>query len=76
MNISSIIYLLILLIQPPCGGCPGAPCADCCGPPNTCDDGGPPPGPGFAIDDYIIFLFIVALVYGIYIIKKRQSKLC
>jgi len=76
MNIPPIIYSLILFIQlPPCGGCPGAPCSPCCGPPNTCDSGGPPPPVGEPIDDYIIFLFIAALVYGLYVIKKMKSKL-
>jgi len=71
MNIASVIYNLIFLIQ--CSG--GAPCClagTCCG------DGGPCGGvlpPGGPIDDYIIFLFIAALVYGLYVIKKRQSKL-
>ena len=31
--------------------------------------------PGQPIDDYIIFLFIAALVYGLYVIKKMKSKL-
>ena len=75
MNIAPIIFSLILFIQGPCGGCSGGPgpCAPCCA---TGCGGGPPPGPGFPIDNYIIFLFLAALVYGIYIIKKRQSKLC
>jgi len=74
MKIPQLIYSLILLIQGPCAGCPaGNPCAPCCSDPMPCG-GGPPPGPGFPIDNYIIFLFVAALIYGVYIIKKRQSE--
>ena len=60
------------MILPQCSG-PLSCCIDgsCCG---TAPCGGPLP-PGRPIDDYIIFLFIAALVYGLYVIKKRQSKL-
>ena len=60
------------MILPQCSG--GAPC---CLDGTCCDDGpcGPALPPGTSIDDYIIFLFIAALVYGLYVIKKRQSKL-
>ena len=59
------------MILPQCTGANPC-CADgsCCSSP-LC--GGPPPPPGGPIDNYIIFLFIVALVYGIYIIKKGSQ---
>lgn len=49
MKVTLIIYSLIFFIQGPCAGCPsGNPCAGCC---PSC--GGPPPSPGFPIDNYI-----------------------
>ena len=75
MKVASIVYFLILLVQAgPCSGCSsgGSPCAPCCAT-GTCG-GGPPPGPGFPIDNYTLFLFVAALIYGVYVVKKRQSQ--
>ena len=74
MTFASIIHSLFVLFQcTDCSGGIGPTCLPCCLPTNTC--GGPPPPIGAPIDDYIIFLFIVALVYGLYVIKKMKSKL-
>ncbi|WP_296319078.1 hypothetical protein [Winogradskyella sp.] len=70
-----MIFNLMLLIQGPCSGCPsGVPCAPCCSDPMPCG-GGPPPAPGFPIDNYLLILFFVALIYGVYTIRKRQAQL-
>jgi hypothetical protein len=34
----------------------------------------PPPPPGLPIDENILFLLIIAIVFGIYIICKHQLK--
>ena len=34
----------------------------------------PPPPPGLPIDDHILFLLIIAILFGIYIIRKCQLK--
>lgn len=34
----------------------------------------PPPPPGLPIDDNIVFLLIMAILFGIYIIRKYQLK--
>ena len=36
---------------------------------------GPPPPPGLPIDSGIIFLFVAALVYGIYKVNKISKRL-
>lgn len=73
MKIASIIYSLILMTQAICAGCPNGPgpCAPCCA---TMTCGGPPPPPGFPIDNYIYALFFVGLVFGAYIINKKQKQ--
>ncbi|WP_295832884.1 hypothetical protein [uncultured Winogradskyella sp.] len=60
------------MILPQCTGANPC-CADgsCC--PSPLCSGGPPPPPGQPIDNYIIFLFAAALIYGIYIIKKGSQ---
>ena len=72
MTFASIIHSLFVLFQQctDCSGGVGPTCAPCCLN-DTC--GAPPPPPGGPIDNYIIFLFIVTLVYGIYIIKKGSQ---
>ena len=71
MKFASIIYNLFMIL-PQCSGV--FPCCSdgsCCG---TSQCGTVLP-PGEPIDDDIIFLFIAALVYGLYVIKKMKSKL-
>ena len=75
MKIASLFTMFTLLLR--VFQCPGAPpcCAagTCCGTP-LCT-GGPPPPPGFPIDSYIMVLFFVGLLFGIYILRRMQRKL-
>ena len=71
MKIASIIFNVLLFIQGPCG--PGRPNPPCCLDTPQCG-GGPPSPPGLDIDTYIYFLFFTALVYGVYVINKRNKK--
>lgn len=50
--------------QNPSGGGQGPP------PPQ----GGPPPPPGMPIDNGLMILFVVALIYGVYRIIKHSKK--
>lgn len=34
----------------------------------------PPPPPGLDVDNGIVFLFLLAIIFGVYIIYKFQSK--
>ena len=74
MNFISMIFNFIAVIQAGCGGCPGPPpgCLPCCTRPGGC---GPPPPPGFPIDNYIYILFFAALVLGVYVIQKNKRLL-
>lgn len=76
-----MIFNFIAVIQAGCGGCPpggigpnpGPPtCLPCCTRPGGC---GPPPPPGFPLDNYIYILFFAALVLGVYIIQKNKRLL-
>ena len=72
MKIASIIFNVFLFIQGgPCGD--GRPNPPCCSNPQPCG-GGPPSPPGLDIDTYIYFLFFTAIVYGVYVINKRNKK--
>lgn len=44
------------------------------GPPSPTGKKKPPPPPGLPIDDSIIVLFILALIFGIYIIYTNKIK--
>jgi hypothetical protein len=44
-------------------------------PPSPTGKGGlPPPPPGLTVDHGIIFLFILAILLGVYIINKLETK--
>tara|TARA_R110000868_G_scaffold294481_1_gene555039 strand:- start:592 stop:831 length:240 start_codon:yes stop_codon:yes gene_type:complete len=43
------------------------------GPPSPTGKG-PPPPPGLPIDDSLYILVVVALIYGCYIVTKKQIK--
>ena len=69
---ASILFVLISFVsmaQGPCGGCPGIPCAPCC--PNC---GGPPPPPGLPVDNLIIVLLFLGIIYGSWQIWKLTKK--
>ena len=78
MGFVSMIFNFIAMVQAGCGGCApdgtGSPpsCLPCCSRPGGC---GPPPPPGFPLDNYIYILFFAALVLGVYIIQKNKRLL-
>ena len=56
----------------PCSGCPGPPCAPCCDAPGGC--GGPPPPPGLPVDNLIIVVLFLGIIYGSWQIWKLTKK--
>ena len=72
MKIALVIFNVLLFMQAgPCGD--GRPNPPCCNNTPPCG-GGPPSPPGLDIDTYIYFLFFTAIVYGVYVINKRNKK--
>lgn len=59
-----IFFLLALLF----------PLADCVAAPNDPPPPTPPPPPGLPVDSGLVFLFTIAMVYGIYKIYQVRLK--
>ena len=75
--IASIILNLLVFVQSgPCAGCSGGPgpCLPCCSATPPCG-GGPPPPPGLSIDSYIYFFFMLAIIYGVYALNRKKTKI-
>ena len=69
MSLTAIIFNLTLLLQG--GPCVSPPFPPCCSNTPPC---GPPPPPGLPIDNFVVLLLCVGLIFGIWFYNKPKNK--